>query len=197
LLGRCHQPQLQDPLGGDVVGKFEQLRIVTPQLLTNTIAKSNALLLQLRRQPRPRAQLHDHGIADPHRPKQLRIGAQPSRRDPCVASVILGAGDAEAVAQTVKLLGVDSVHGKAAVLQSINHWAVGHLDRHCHGARRTCHGNQPVAQCGQTCTAMQKRPLALHFAGGIENANLVLLRTPVDAGKPAYCFIGHDLCPRL
>src|SRR6202023_2148383 len=23
------------------------------------------------------------------------------------------------------------------------------------------------------------------------------LRTPVDAGKPAYCFICHDLCPRL
>ncbi len=34
-------------------------------------------------------------------------------------------------------------------------------------------------------------------AGTIKNANLVLLRTPVDAGKPAYCFICHDLCPRL
>src|ERR1700709_2541965 len=25
----------------------------------------------------------------------------------------------------------------------------------------------------------------------------MLLRTPVDAGKPACCFIGHDLYPRL
>jgi hypothetical protein len=166
-------------------------------LLANTIAESHTLLLQLRRQSRPLAQLNDHGIADPHRPEQLRIGAQPSRRDPRVASVILGAGDAEAVAQTVKLLGVDRMHGKAAVLQSINHRAVWHLDRHRHGARRTCHGNQPVAQCDQACPAMRKRPLALYFAGAIENANLVLLRTPVDAGKPAYCFIGHDLCPRL
>jgi hypothetical protein len=44
---------------------------------------------------------------------------------------------------------------------------------------------------------MRKRPFALDFAGGIENANLVLLRPPVDAGKPAYYFIAHDLCPRL
>src|SRR4051812_20387029 len=43
---------------------------------------------------------------------------------------------------------------------------------------------------------MWKRSLAPHFAGGIKNANLMLLRTPVDASKPAYCFIGHDLCPR-
>ena len=44
---------------------------------------------------------------------------------------------------------------------------------------------------------MRKRPLALYFADTIENTNLVLLRTPVDAGKPAYCFIRHDLCPGL
>jgi hypothetical protein len=92
--------------------------------------------------------LHWHGgIADPHWPEQLWIGAQPGRRDPRVASVILGVGDAETVSQTVKLLGVDGVHGKAAVLQSINHRTVGYLDRHRHGARRTRNGNQPVAQC--------------------------------------------------
>src|SRR3954447_2769721 len=75
-------------------------RVVTPQLLTNTVAQSHALLLQLRRQPRPLAQLNNHGIADLHRAEQLRIGTQPGRRDPCVASVILGAGNAEAVTQT-------------------------------------------------------------------------------------------------
>ena len=82
---RRHQPQLQDPLGGDVVGEFEQLRIVTPQLLTHTIAQAYALLLQLRRQPRPLAQLNHLGITDLHWPEQLRIGAQPGRRDPGVA----------------------------------------------------------------------------------------------------------------
>ena len=80
-----------------------QLRVITPQLLANTVAKSHALLLQLRRQPRPLAQFNHHGVADPHRPEQLWIGAQPSGRDPRVAPVILGAGDAEAVSQTVKL----------------------------------------------------------------------------------------------
>ena len=45
---------------------------------------------------------------------------------------------------------------------------------------------KPAPPCGNA-----RSPFTLPAA--IENTNLVLLRTPVDAGKPAYCFICHDL----
>src|SRR5208282_2615854 len=102
----------------------------------------------------------------------------PGCRDPGVASVILGSGNAEAVTQPVELLRIDGVNGKAAVLQSINHRPVWHLDRDGHRAGITCYANQPIAERCQAGTAVRKCPLALYPAGSIENANLVLLRAP-------------------
>jgi hypothetical protein len=45
----------------------------------------------------------------------VRVGAQPRGGDPGVAPVVLGTGNADAVAHAVALLGVDGVHGEAAV----------------------------------------------------------------------------------
>ena len=43
--GRCHGPELQDPLGGKVIGELEQLRVVAPQLLADAVGQAHALLL--------------------------------------------------------------------------------------------------------------------------------------------------------
>ena len=158
--GRRHRPQRQDPLGRDVVAQLEQLRVVAPELLADAVGQAHALLLQLLGQARPLAQL-DHGrVAGLHGPEQVPVGAQPGGRDPGVAPVVLGAGDAEPVAQAVELLGVDRVHGEAAVQQRIDHRPVRHLDRHRHSAGIAGDRHQPVAECRQARAAMRELPLA-------------------------------------
>jgi PAS domain S-box-containing protein len=192
--GRRHGPQRQDPLGRDVVGELQQLRIVAPELLADAVAQAHALLLQLLGQARPLAQL-DHGrVAGLHGPEQVRVGAQPGGRDPGVAAVVLGAGDAEPVAQAVELLGVDRVHGEAAVQQRIHHRPVRHLDRHRDGAGIARDRHQPVAECRQARAAMRERPLAHDGAAAVEDAGLVLRGTPVNRGEPAHGVIGHGPC---
>src|SRR5215204_4299053 len=121
----------------------------------------------------------------------MRIGAQPSGCDPGIAPVVLGPGDAEAVAQPVELLGINRVYGKAAVQQGIHHRSVRHLDGHRNRAWVAGHGHQPVAECREACAAGRERPLAHNFASPIEQADLVLCRAPVDASEPVYCLVSH------
>ena len=47
--GRCWReiPQGQDPLGRNILGHREQLRVVAPELLANPGAQAHALLLEL------------------------------------------------------------------------------------------------------------------------------------------------------
>src|SRR5438270_8873264 len=52
-----------------------------------------------------------------------------------------------------------------------------------------------LAQGGQAGSAVPELPLAHDLTGGIEKADLMLLRAPIDASKPAYSAIGHDSCP--
>ena len=104
--GRGRGPERQDPFGRDVVAQLEQLRVVAPELLADAVGQAHALLLQLLGQARPLAQLDHARVADGHAPEQVRVGAQPGGRDPGVAPVVLGPGDADPVAQAVELLGV-------------------------------------------------------------------------------------------
>src|SRR4051794_13808439 len=125
----------------------------------------------------------------------MRVRAQSAGCDPSIASVILGPSQTDAVAQTLELLGIDRMHGEAAVQESIHHRPVRHLNGHRDPPWLACNRHQPVTQGCQTRTAVRERPLAHNLAGSIEKADLVLLGTPIDASKPAYGAIGHDPCP--
>ena len=65
------------------------------------------------------------------------------------------------------------MHGEAAVQKSIHHRPVRPLNRLCNQAWVARNRHQPVAQGGQTGSAVPKRPLAHNLAGGIEKADLV------------------------
>src|SRR5215213_2241535 len=124
----------------------------------------------------------------------MRVGAQAGSRDPGVAPVVLGPGDAEAVTQAVKLLGVDGMHGEAAVQQHVHHRPVRHLDRHRHRAGAASNRHQPVAHGRQACAVVRKSALADNGASNVTHADLVLLGSPIDAGEPAPCHIRHGPC---
>ena len=125
----------------------------------------------------------------------VRVCAQSAGGDPSVAPVVLRPSQTDAVAQTLELLGIDRVHGKAAVQESIHHRPVRHLDGYRDPAWLAGDRHQPLAQGRQTSSAVPKLPLAHDLAGSIEKADLVLLGTPIDARKPAYGAITHDPCP--
>src|ERR671938_204888 len=190
--GRRQRPQIEDPLGRDVLVQLEELRVVAPELLADAIAQAHALLLQLLSQARPFPQRDHGGVAGLDRPEQVRVGAQPPCRDPGIAPVVLGTRKTDAVTQVLELLGVDRVDSEAAVEKRIDHRPVWYLDGDCYRAWLTGGRHQPVAQGRQTGTAVSEIPLAHELTCGVEQADLVLLRAPIDTGKPAY---GHDPCP--
>src|SRR4051794_37608366 len=193
--GGRQRPQIQDPLGCDVVAHREQLRVGAPELLADAVAQAHALVLELLRQARPLPQRNHDGVAGLDGPEQVRVRAQSAGCDPSIASVILGPSQADAVAQTLELLGIDRMHGEAAVQESIHHRPVRHLNGHRDPPWLARDRHQPVAQGGQTGSAVPKRPLAHNLDRSIEKADLVRLRAPIDASKPAYDAIGHDRCP--
>src|SRR3954471_17941752 len=100
--GRRHVPQRQNPLGCHVIAQREKLRVVTPELLADPVAQAHALLLEFLGQPRPLAEL-DHGwVPGQDAAEQRPIRAQPGSCDSGIAPVVLGTGDADAVAQAVE-----------------------------------------------------------------------------------------------
>jgi hypothetical protein len=53
--GRCRRdgPKIEKPVGCNVVGELEQLRVISPDLVMQAIAKPHPFLLQLFGQARP------------------------------------------------------------------------------------------------------------------------------------------------
>ena len=154
-------PQLEQPVGPQVAGEFQHLRIVPPQLLANAIGQSAALALQIVGHPRPLAQLDDERIVDRQPTECVPIGTQAIRQHMGVTPVVLGAGDREAVSEPVELLGVDRVDLEAALQQGFDHGPVRHFDGDGNRARlRSRLGQQPVAQLGKPVSTMRKRTLA-------------------------------------
>src|SRR5215210_4278645 len=206
--GGRQRPQIQDPLGCHIVAHLEQLRIVAPKLLADAVAQAHALLLQLFSQARPLPQRDHGGVAGLDGSEQVRIRAQPTGRDPGIAPVVLSPSQADAVAQTLELLGIDRVHGEAAVQESIDNRPVRHLDGHCDRAWVARGRHQPVAQGRQTGPAVREVSLAHDLTGGIEKADLVLLRpqsTPANQlTMPSAMILAlrddtsrHDVCRSL
>src|SRR4051812_40084352 len=174
-----------------ILAHREQLRIVAPKLLADAVREAHALLLQLFSQVGPLPQRNDGRVAGLDGPEQVQVRAQSAGRDPSIAPVVLRPSQTDAVAQPLELLGINRVHGKAAVQESIHDRPVRHLNRHRDRAWVASHRHQPVTECREACTAMRERPLAHNRANFIEQAGLVLCRAPVDAGEPAECLVSH------
>ena len=67
-----------------------------------------------------------------------------------------------------------------------------HLDSHGHVARLARDVGKPRPELRQAGAGMRKVALRDDLAVAVENANLMPLRTPVDAGKPFDHVRGHD-----
>src|ERR1051325_4331925 len=66
------------------------------------------------------------------------------------------------------------------------------LDSHGHGLRVASYVGQPRSKLRQTIASVRKFALPGDLAAAVENANLMPLGTPVDAGKPFDHVRGHD-----
>src|SRR6202043_2447540 len=85
-------------------------------------------------------------IVDGDAAKGMAIGAQRMAEHESVAAVVLGAGETEAIAKAVELLGIDGKHRKAVFQQRLDHGAARRLDRHRDlGWRRSCDLAEPGA----------------------------------------------------
>jgi hypothetical protein len=86
---RCLVPQIEKPIGGEVVSEFEHLRVIAPELLTHAAGQTSAFLLQVVGHPRPLAQFHNHWLVIRQTAKGVPIGAQAVGQHVSVAPVIL------------------------------------------------------------------------------------------------------------
>ena len=190
---RRELPERQEPVGGEVVGQLQGLRIVAPELFAHPVGEAGPLLLQLVGQARPGAQLDDQRIIESEAAEAMRIGPQGIAEHLRIAPIVLGAGDGEAVAEAVELLGIDGVDEEAALEQRLDHGAVADLDGDGDRARLgAAAGHQPVAEFGKSGAAMGDLALADDPARSIEQADLMFAARPVDAGEPC-CFAHHRL----
>jgi hypothetical protein len=136
------------------------------------IAEPHPFVLQLFGKARPRAQLDEARIGDLQATEQMPIGPQPVGRNVRVASVVLGTGNTEAVAQAVELLGIDGVDGEAPIQQSIDDGPVRNLDGDGDDVCVACDREDPIAQIRQTSAAVRELALSGNPALCIENAAL-------------------------
>ena len=85
-------PQIEKPVGGEVVRELEHLRVIAPELLTHAAGQTGAFLLQVVRHARPLAQLHNHWLVVRQTPEGVPISAQAVGQHVSVARIIFGAG---------------------------------------------------------------------------------------------------------
>jgi len=104
-LGGCRRqyPQIEEPIGGEIVTQFERLRIIAPELLADAVGKPVALLAQVLGHARPLAQLDHDRVFDCKPAKAMPVGSQRVAEHVGVPAVVFGAGDGEAIAEAVAL----------------------------------------------------------------------------------------------
>jgi hypothetical protein len=191
-------PQIEKPIGGEVVSELEHLRVIAPELLTHAPGQTIAFLLQVVGHPRPLAQLHNHWLVIRQTPKGVPIGAQAVAQHVSVAPVVLGAGHGEAIAEPIDLLGIDPVDAKTAFQQGLYYGAMRRFD--CHPdylGRGAGAGNQPIAQLLDPRAAMRNGSFPQALSMGIDQANLMALARPVDAHKPFHLFRHAEALSRI
>src|SRR5436190_18714563 len=190
---RRHElPQIEEPLGAEIVLEFEHGRKVAPQLLAHAIGEAGALGHQVLGNARPFPELDDNGIGDGQQAEAARVGAQGRGQHLGIATVVLAARRREAVAEAVELLGVDGVDVEAALEQRLDDGPVRHLDGDVDlaGVDGPARRQQPVRHLGQSFAAVPEELLGNVPPIAIGDADMVVLTRPIDAGVPL-SLIGH------
>ena len=163
----------------------------------DAVAQPTPFLLQFLGKTRPRTQFDQPWIRDmqPAEQTPVKCGYAVTQHIG-VPTIVLRTGNTEPVTQAVELLGVDRVHHKASIDQTIHHRSVWHFDLNSHRTGLPGDRQQPVTQLRQTRTAMGERMLSRSNAAlTIHNTNLVPFRAPVDAGKPPHGLLCHRTAP--
>ena len=134
-------------------------------------------------------------VGDLQATKQMPVGAKTIGRDTGVSPIVLGAGDAEPIAQAIKLLRIDRMDDEAAIQKHIDDRPMRHLDRDRDRAGLARDRLDPIGQLRQSGAAMRKFAFAYDTTFGIENADLMFLGSPIDSGKPLDGLLGHLSLP--
>lgn len=102
-LGGCRRqcPQIEEPLGGEIVTEFERLRIIAPELLADAVGEPVAFLLQVLGHAGPLAQLDHDRVFDREPAEAMPVGSQGVGEHVGIAAVVLGAGDGESIAEAI------------------------------------------------------------------------------------------------
>ncbi len=178
------RPKLQEPGLGDVVGSFENLRVVAPELLAYPVRQASAFARQFLRDARPRPQLDDGRINGIDPAEAVAVCPERVGEDAGVAAVVLGTGGREAVAEAIKLLRVDRIDRKAPVHQTLHHRAVRNLDRHRDVPGCAAPSSRdPFGHLGQPRPAVAERPLFPLGSALAHHADVMSLRRPIDPGE--------------
>ena len=123
----------------------------------------------------------------------MPIRAQPGRCDSGIAPVVLGPGDADAITQPLELLGIDRVHGKAAVQKASTTGPCGTSMATATEPGSPATDTSQSHRAARPRSAVRERPLAHNVASPIEQAHL--LSTPLDPPTQRHLFPPLFLSP--
>ena len=178
-------PQIEEPRVGDAGSGLKDLRVVAPELFAHSVAERGTLAGEVFGNAGPLAQFDDDRIRGMNFAKAVTVGTERVGEHAGVATVVLGPGRREAVAKAVELLRIDRVKNKAPVCKALDDGAVrnlnGHEDVGEYGSRLV---PDPHGHFRESFSAVAERALAFSAALRIDDADIVLLRTPVHPCKP-------------
>src|SRR6516162_7901924 len=188
---RQRLPEVEHPLGCDVRLELEHLWIVAPQLLAQAVSETVLVGGQVVGYTRPLAQLHQYGLRELDLTEGAHIGSQRVPQHLGIPTIVFGTSRREAVAEPIKLLGINGIDVKATFQKRLDDGPVRHLDRDMDHARRAAAGSdQPIAHFGQASAAMAELTLAEALAVTVHQVHVMVFRRPVDASEPL--FFGHS-----
>src|SRR6516164_3389680 len=186
--------QIEEPGCTNVIGKLQHLRIIAPELVPEAVGETTALNLELLVDARPFSELDDNGLSDGKLAESPHIGPEAVRQHIGVTAVVVGAGDREAIAKAVELLGVDRINVEATLEQGLDDRPMRRLDADMDIARlATARLQQPGNHVGETGPTVRELPLSDFLACVVIQRNDMLLRCPINTHQPSSFFVHHAL----
>lgn len=155
------------------------------KLLAKPIGQSAEIHPQLVVQPTELAELNDERFIDLEPPQAVGIGSKSVGEHLGISAVVLGSGGAEAVPEAVKLFGIDTENGKAALEKNLDQWTAIQLDSDGHLVRFGAQLEQSSSELVHSFGGMLDGKLGEFFALGIEDTDLMGVVCPVDTGEQA------------